>query len=687
MQDTIIDALRNDAVDDALAQAREWAHLQPDDAQAHRWLAAALQQGGDTQAALQSMDRAIALAPEDATLQLLRAGLLIGARQVDEAQSALQQASSLDPNEFAAYLMQAQLALGRGDLDEAERLNRLAARVDPDHPQLAAIDSMLSLQRGLPEQALARIVGALQRAPDDLQLRYAAGFVYMGNQHWAFAEQAFRSVIDRLPGASKMRALLSDLVARQGRPGEAADELEPLLADAREATPALHRQVGFLRLSAGQLERALPPLRTALAAVPADLRTLQALMQAWQQLGLQDEARNTLEAALATTTDVPALWQARLAIEQERADVDRVIDRWIKAMPQSPLPWEARLALQQQAGDTLEADMSAQRILDLDRVHPGARLHVLNGLTARDPALAVVQIKGWLDTASAPDERMFLLGMLGLGQDRSGDGAAAVAAWSQMHQLLAPQRVSPPVPSAPPPQWPALAQRPENPPMVMFLWGAPGSGIERIAAVLQSAQEFRGDRFGVQPPQDGLQAFAVIEGLASGSVGGLPLVERWRATLPARGVEDGNIIDWLPWWDNALLVALRPHLREAMLAIVIRDPRDMLLDWLAFGAPTPFALASPQAAAEWLAATLGQVADVHEQQWFPTRVIRTDTVGDDPQAAAAAVNDALQASVPAPASVGPPHFPAGHWRHYAQALAGPFAALTPLAVRLGYPAD
>ncbi|HZF98597.1 MAG TPA: tetratricopeptide repeat protein, partial [Pseudoxanthomonas sp.] len=600
MQDTIIEALRNNAVEQALDRAREWAQLQPDDTQAHRWLAAAWQQSGDNDAALLSMDRAIALAPEDARLQLLRAGLLIGARQVEEAQSALQRASRLDPNEFGAYLMQAQLALGRGDLDEAERFNRLAARVVSEHPQLAAIDSMLALHRGQPEQALVRITGALQQAPDDLQLRYAAGFVYMGNRHWAFAEQAFRGVMGRLPGVSRMRALLSDLIARQGRPADAADELEPLLADAQHATPALHRLAGFMRLSAGQFEQALPPLRAALAAMPSDPGTLQALMQAWQRLGLRDEARNTLEAALATTTDAPALWQARLALEQERAGVDQVLDRWAQAMPQSPLPWEARLALQQQAGEALEADATAQRILDLDPSHAQARLHVLNGLMARDPALAVAKIDAWLQAADAPGERMFLLGMLGLSHDQAGDSPAAVAAWSEMQRRLAPQRVSPPAPSAPPPQWPALAERPENAPMAVFLWGAPGSGIERIAAVLQSAYEFRGDRLGPQPPQDGLQAFAVVEELANGSVSGQQLVERWRTALPARGVEKGGgIIDWLPWWDNALLVALRPHLREAMLAMVIRDPRDMLLDWLAFGTPIPFALASPQAAAEW----------------------------------------------------------------------------------------
>jgi hypothetical protein len=35
---------------------------------------------------------------------------------------------------------------------------------------------------------------------------------------------------------------------------------------------------------------------------------------------------------------------------------------------------------------------------------------------------------------------------------------------------------------------------------------------------------------------------------------------------------------------------------------------------------------------------------------------------------------------------GPGHgFPAGHWRVYAKALAEPFALLTPVARRLGYP--
>src|SRR3546814_1900612 len=79
----------------------------------------ALRASGDSDAALVSIDRAIALAPEDAELHFHRAGYLVGGRQLEAAQAALSQTVELDPNQFGAYVMQAQLALGRGDVDDA----------------------------------------------------------------------------------------------------------------------------------------------------------------------------------------------------------------------------------------------------------------------------------------------------------------------------------------------------------------------------------------------------------------------------------------------------------------------------------------------------------------------------------------------------------------------------------------
>lgn len=220
----------------------------------------------------------------------------------------------------------------------------------------------------------------------------------------------------------------------------------------------------------------------------------------------------------------------------------------------------------------------------------------------------------------------------------------------------------------------------------MFVWGAPGSGVERLAEVLAAhAEPFRSDRFGPTPPLDGLQDYAVVADLAQGRISGQEVVAKWKSALPSRGVHNGVIFDWLPWWDNALLQALRPHLREAMLVIAARDPRDMLLEWLAFGTVMPFAMPAPARAAGWLAIVLNQVTSLVEEQWFPNRVVRTDQIGNDPQAAATVLGEAMQVDWPAPQSVGPALFPAGHWREYAQALAEPFAMLTPVAMRMGYP--
>lgn len=687
MHERITEALRRHAVDEALTLAREWAFRQPEDPQAHRWLGVAWQYSGDPAAALNSIDRALALAPEEADLHMVRASVLLAARQVDPARAALAAASQLNPNQFEAYLAQGQLAFARGDLDEAERQNRLAARVRPEHPRLAVIDALVALRRGQPQAALQRLAPALRHAGEDLQVRYAAGFAYMANQHWAFAEQAFRGVVEQIPDARTLRVLLAELLAQQGRLDEAADELEPLLADPSTATPAVLRLAGGLRMDAGQVEQALPLLRQALAGLPGDRPTLQALIDAWDRLGRQDEAHGALEAALATTVDSSDLWQARLAIEPDDAGRRAVVDRWIAAMPQSTLPLEVRMLQQQEAGDTAAADATAWRILDLAPEHAAARMQLLDTQMARDPAEAVAQLRQWLLLPQSPASRLFLLGMLGLGHDRAGQPAQAVAAWSEMQQDVAQRRAPLPPMSAPREDWPELAARPDNPPTVLFLWGAPGSGVDRLATVMLAAGEpFRADRFSPEPPGDGFQAIPLIEGLASGKLDPARVVARWRQALPQRGRADGDCFDWLVWWDNVLLLALRPHLREAGLVFAIRDPRDMLLEWLAFGSVVPFAFPGAEAAADWLARMLEQIASLHEHEWFPHRIVRTDAIGHDPALAAAAMNQVLGVQLPVPATIGPPRFPGGHWRDYGEVLAAPFARLGDIATRLGYPA-
>jgi Flp pilus assembly protein TadD len=687
LQDSIFDAIRRGAPAEALAAAQAAVTETPNDAAALRALAFAQQATGDAAQALATLDRVIEVAPDDADAHFARAGLLLGGGQVDAARESLDRSIGLDPNLFGAYVLQAQLALRRGDLDEADRLRRLATRIEPSHPHLSAIEGTVALRRGDAAAAQTILGNALQAWPDDAHLGYALGFTYMQLGHLAFAEQAFRKVRETVPAAKNLHALIADLMVQQGRPADAAAEIQPLLADPAHATPGLHRIAGELELAAGQPERALPHLRNALALQPADRAILNAILQAWQRLGDADDARNTLDATLATTADSDDLWQARLAVEPVGGEAAQVVvERWLAAMPESIMALETRMAIQTLGGDEAGADATAQRILALEPGRRSAETRVLNQLLERDPAAAVQRCRDLLARASDPRARRLVQGWLAMAQDAAGQAADAVQTWSELQAEVVARSLPLWTPALPRSDWDELAPPPGDAARVALLFGAPGSGVERVAALLAACvPAFRRDRFGPKPPHDALQKYQTIPALEQGA-DPAGVVAEWRDALPGRGIDNGQVIDWLPVWDNAFLRALRPHLPEATLLLAVRDPRDMLLDWLAHGAPAPLAMGSPTVAAQWLATLLNQLAALHEQDLFPHRLLRMDAAMDDAQALSALVGTALGLELPvAPVgALGPRRFPAGHWRGYAEALAEPFRLLTPVARRLGY---
>jgi tetratricopeptide (TPR) repeat protein len=690
MHEPILDALRRGAAPEALAAAREAVAAQPQDATSHRLLAASLRLGGDREGALAAIDQAIALAPEDATLHLERAGLLLHERQLDEAQAALARTTGLDPNQFPAYIIQGHLALARGDLDEAARLSRTAARIAPDHPHVAALEGGLAMRRGDADRALSIISAAAERAPGDPQLRHAMGFAYLAKGHFAFAEQAFRSQLELDPGSRPLRLLVADLIRRQGRPGEAADELAPLL-EGGQATVPMQRMVGELELEAGRNDRALALLRQAFAAQPLDRRNVLPLLEAWRRLSLFDEARTTLDAALEEHPASADLWRARLLFEEFASEESRrIVERWRTAMPDFVPALEAQGTLHAHDGELAETEAIARRITELQPGHTQSELRLIDALLKRDPDAAVERVESLLAQAPDPNVKRTLRQLLGRCFDIAGQPDAAVATWAELHADVVDQRL--PLPEITPatPRLPELAPLPDPAAAVLLLWGAPGSLVERLAITFEQAgAPLRADRFGGQPPNDPLQRYTTAPGLLDGSLDPAYMVSLWRATLPARGIQDGNIFDWLLWWDNALLLGLRPHLPEAVVMIALRDPRDMLLDWLAFGSPVPFALASPEAGARWLAATLSQVADLHEQDLFPHRLIKLDDIADNANGLAQAIADALQirVAVAPQEALGPARFASGHWRHFRDALGDAFDLLAPVAQRLGYPAE
>jgi tetratricopeptide (TPR) repeat protein len=686
MQQRIHEALRRNAVDEALALAQDWVVQAPDEAQAQRALATTLARAGDPAAALVALDQAILLAPEDAGLHFERAALLLQGRDPAAARVALGESLGLDPNHLPSYLAQAQIALAQGDLEQAERLIRTAARIDADDARLVALDALLALRRGDAERALALASSASAQLRDDPQLLSVMAFAYLAKRHWAFAEQAFRRVCALLPDARALQPMLAQLAAAQGRVDEAADLVAPLVEDEASATPALRRIAGLYALQAGRADQALPHLRRALATRP-DRAVLQGLMQLWRERDDGDDARATLEAALTIHRDAGDLWAVRLSLEEPgSADSEQVLERWLAAMPGDAMPLETAMFARDRAGDLDGAVAFARQLLDLQPANMAAGQLFAESLLGHDPEAALERARDAVAAQSSEENRMAMRGWYGRLLDRAGRHDQAVAHWLSLHAGAAGARLQRPVlADAPAGQWPALAVPAPGSSRPLLVWGPSGSGVERVVDTLAAAGgPVRRDRFSAQAPVDPLASPQAAHALRAGTLDPAALVAQWRAQLPARGIVDGNVVDWLTWWDNALLLALRPHLPEGRLLVAVRDPRDMLLDWLARGAPVPLALDDADVAADWLARQLEQLAELHEQDLYPHVLLRLDGAVDAPQSLAQVIGQALGVQLPPPPPA-PRNLPPGRWRAYADVLAAPFARLAPVAARLGYP--
>jgi tetratricopeptide (TPR) repeat protein len=689
MQEQIFDALRRGAHDEALEAARAATAADPDSPRAQLWLAMALKAAGRHDDALAAIDRGIALSPEDAALHVQRAGLLLGRRDVGGAQASLSQAVGLDPNQFAAYVMQAHLALAEGRPEEADRLSKLAARVAPEHPWSLALEGTIALSRGDADGALQLAVRAAEVAPEDPRVLLALGLAYRQKGHHAFAEEAFRRLLGGEGGGTGARLMLVQSLQVQRRPDEALDALQPLL-DQTDATPGLLRLAGDLALQAGRAAAALPWLRRAFDQAPGDERTVFALLRAWRAADAADDARRTLDDALARTPGATLLWRARLAVEDAQDAADAVVDRWNAAAPGDTGALEARMQQHHRRGENEAAVAVAHRIL---KAAPGNALAhglIVERLQGRDPAAAADYVADLLPQARNNASREWLLGWLGALEDAAGRPARAVERWTALAELRRPLQLPLPPVSLPPDKvpagpWPAWdAQAGDGALRTLFLWGPPGSCVENVAAPLSAFPAFRADRFSDAAPDDGFQRFASIDALTSGSLSGATVADEWRRGLATRGIQDQHVIEWLVWWDNALLRALRPHVADAGIVFVVRDPRDMLLQWLARGSPMQFALPSPLLAAQWMGTVLAQIAETAARPLFRTVLIKLDGIESDAAAIRARLGEALETEV-ALAPVATDALPSGHWRRYAEVLAEPFAALAPIAKVLGYP--
>jgi len=237
---------------------------------------------------------------------------------------------------------------------------------------------------------------------------------------------------------------------------------------------------------------------------------------------------------------------------------------------------------------------------------------------------------------------------------------------------------------------------------VVMVWGPPGSGSERLVPALRFSPS-RPLMQDMPEPRPRLLQIPDRSIALALDAAELPASAHEVAAEYARSIEpylrQGNqgVFDWLAQWDARLVPLLRRALPGTRLIAVLRDPRDLLLNWLAFGAPAGPVFADPVASAMWLANQLEHLLFSRDELRLPVLIVDMDRFDADPVTSMqeiAAFADLPTAPDPQPAlqrRTGPGRLPtllpAGRWRAYRGELEPAFAVLTDLAGRLGYPRE
>ncbi|WP_300622073.1 tetratricopeptide repeat protein [Dokdonella sp.] len=671
---------------------RAWIEEHPNDADAIHTLGLLKHQTGQTAEAIELLERAHGIAPDDARIDLGLASLRLQTGEQDLAARGFERALSLNPNLAGAHIGLGQIALARGDHNAADQHFRIALRADEDPHALAGVGAV-ALHRGDTETALRNLMRAAELEPQSALIQFLLGQAFSRRGTGAFAERAYDNALKLDPNMHAVRAWLAEHLIRDGRAAEA----EPQYRILRDL-PGYERiaQLGLADVAreTGHNDEAIAGYEAALEADPTLSGPTRALAVSLASLGRNDDVVRAYSRYLAHVPDDDEM-------RTLRADVLMLLGHWPDALldlrilsDRNPLDHGARSRLA----------IASEYLGLLDE----ARTHAASVLLARpdDAEMHLIEIRALLREGKDDEARAALdafarlpltegqqrlrMNYLGRLYDRSGDTVAAV------HAFIAAQYDSlsamPPLDAPNPQLAEALAEAPGAPwtDAPVLLLGTPGSGVERIAELLADQAPTLGvmrDR-AFDPSRDDEFNFPRFPHYC----GDLDETEReslrQRYLLPLRrsGVEVGRlIVDWLPRWDAHLLALVRRAMPGTRIVIVERDPRDELVNWLAFGFISGFPCTDAVECANWLVRARQHLHHGAELDEPRRLVVNADAVLADPAGAGAELARFLGLDELRPGAriafgdrvIGglPGRFPAGHWQHYRESLADAFTLL------------
>ncbi len=256
--------------EEAIGYFRAALAIRPSSAEAQSYLAQALFDKGDREAALPAWQQALAVDPKFTLARLGLAGALDALGRHEEALVCYQKAAELDPKIVEAHFQLGLVLYNQGRHKEGEAQYREAIRLKPDDPWAHNKFGRILDQTGRYKEAEAEFREAIRLKPDGPVMYYNLGGALFWQRRWKEAEAEYREAISLKPDddiASHAHNNLGQALEHQERYKEAEAEYREAIR-LKPDDAVTHGNLGSLLTMQGRHKEAELEYREAIRLEP-----------------------------------------------------------------------------------------------------------------------------------------------------------------------------------------------------------------------------------------------------------------------------------------------------------------------------------------------------------------------------------------------------------------------------------
>lgn len=324
------------------------------------------QRAGRFPEARQHYDAALQVSPGHAEFLHLRGMLAHEQGESDAAIQLLKTAGALAPCDEHISCNLAAVLLTGGRLTEARRAAEHALTLDPTMAEAHANLAAIAFAQGHYDQAKTSAQAALELRPGWNVARMCLADALRKQRSHVQAEAIYGAVLESEPEHGQALLHLGWMLFNQGRVADAKSLCERAAAQVNPDARALTREndsvalqnLGRVLLECGQLQEAMAALEHAVERSPMSPRASLFIGMAWDELGEPDEARQWFERVLQLSRGHLEAQEhlARLAIKADHYDrALAMLDEVLNHAPARPSALNLRASAKLGLGDAAGA--------------------------------------------------------------------------------------------------------------------------------------------------------------------------------------------------------------------------------------------------------------------------------------------------------------------------------------------